>query len=167
VLEACAELRAEGLDVQALLVGKGRNERRLRSLADRLGVPTRFEVGVVFAELPALYRQMHVFVMPCRSRWFGLEAEGFGVVFLEAAASGLPVVAGDSGGAPETVAPGTTGFVVGHNDALVETLRRLVVDPELRASMGSAGADRAAARYSWTTVAERFAAGFGGTVGGG
>jgi len=167
VLEACAELRAGGLDVQALLVGKGRNERRLRSLADRLGVPTRFEVGVVFSELPALYRQMHVFVMPCRSRWFGLEAEGFGVVFLEAAASGLPVVAGDSGGAPETVAPGTTGFVVGKNDALVEALRRLVVDPELRASMGSAGADRVAARYSWPTVAERFAAGFGGTVGGG
>ncbi len=167
VLEACAELRAEGLDVQALLVGKGRDERRLRSLADRLGVPTRFEVGVVFSELPVLYRQMHVFAMPCRSRWFGLEAEGFGVVFLEAAASGLPVVAGGSGGAPETVVPGTTGFVVDRFDALVEALRRLVVDSDLRQSMGAAGADRAASRYSWPTVAERFTAGFGGAVGNG
>lgn len=167
VLRACAELRAEGLDVQALLVGTGRDERRLRSLADRLGVPTRFEVGVAFSELPDLYRQMHIFAMPCRSRWFGLEAEGFGVVFLEAAASGLPVVAGDSGGAPETVAPGTTGFVVDHNDALVEALRRLVVNPQLRHEMGSAGADRAANRYSWPTVAARFAAGFEGAVGNG
>ncbi len=167
VLEACAELRAEGLDVQALLVGKGRDERRLRSLADRLGVPTRFEVGVVFSELPALYREMHLFAMPCRSRWFGLEAEGFGVVFLEAAASGLPVVAGDSGGAPETVAPGTTGFVVDSNEALVEALRRLVVDSDLRRSMGSAGADRAGDRYSWPTVAERFAAAVEGVVGNG
>ena len=167
VLKACAELRAEGLDVHALLVGKGRDERRLRSLADRLEVPTRFEVGVVFSELPALYREMHVFAMPCRSRWFGLEAEGFGVVFLEAAASGLPVVAGGSGGAPETVAPGTTGFVVDRDDALVEVLRRLIVDPELRRSMGSAGADRAAKRYSWPVVAEHFAAGFEGAVGNG
>ena len=89
------------------------------------------------------------------------------MVFLEAAASGLPVVAGDSGGAPETVAPGTTGFVVDHNDALVEALRRLVVDSDLRHSMGSAGAERAASGYSWPTVAERFAAGFEGAVGNG
>lgn len=165
VLEACAELRAEGLDVAALLVGKGRDERRLRSLAERLGVPTRFEVAVSFAELPTLYRQMHVFAMPCRSRWFGLETEGFGVVFLEAAASGLPVVAGDSGGAPETVEPGRTGFVVDSTDALLDALRRLVGDPELRRSMGSAGVVRAADRHSWPAVAERFTAGFERAIG--
>ncbi len=165
VLKAVASLRAEGLDVEAFLVGKGRDENRLRSLAKRLGVPTRFEVGVAFADLPPLYRQMHVFAMPCRSRWFGLEAEGFGVVFLEAAASGLPVVAGGSGGAPETVEPGRTGFVVDRPDSLVDALRRLVSDPELRSSMGSAGADRAGQRYSWPAVAERFTAGVERAIG--
>ena len=165
VLQAIALLRTEGLDVEALLVGRGRDERRLRSRARRLGVPTRFETGVAFADLPSLYGQMHIFAMPCRSRWFGLEAEGFGVVFLEAAASGLPVVAGDSGGAPETVEPGRTGFVVDSVDSLVVALRRLVLDPELRSSMGSAGADRAAEKYSWPAVGERFAADFERAVG--
>ena len=161
VLEACGVLRREGLDVVALMVGQGRTERRLRSLAERLAVPTRFEVGVPFTDLPALYRQMDVFAMPCRSRWFGLEAEGFGVVFLEAAASGLPVVAGDSGGAPETVEPGRTGFVVDGADALVGALRRLATDHGLRVAMGSAGAKRASETYSWPAVAKRFSAGFG------
>lgn len=159
VLQACATLRDEGAEVEVLLVGTGRDEGRLRSLAERLGVPTRFEVGVPFAELPDLYRQMHVFAMPCRSRWLGLEPEGLGVVFLEAAASGLPVIAGDSGGAPETVAPGGSGFVVDGVDTLVDALRRLVADSELRESMGSAGADRVTQRYSWAVVADRFAAG--------
>jgi len=164
VLEACAALRSEGLDVAALLVGKGRDERRLRSLAQRLQVPTRFEVEATFADLPALYRQMHVFAMPCRSRWFGLEAEGFGVVFLEAAASGLPVVAGDSGGAPETVEPGNSGFVVDGSDALVETLRTLTNDPDLRRRMGTVGIQRAAEMYSWPAVAERFEDGVGRAI---
>lgn len=159
VLEACARLRSEGRDVEVLLVGAGRDERRLRSLAGRLGVPTRFEVGVPFARLPELYREMDVFAMPCRSRWLGLEAEGLGVVFLEAAATGLPVVAGDSGGAPETVDPGRSGFVVDRDEALLEALRRLVDDPSLRLSMGSAGRQRVADRFTWEVVSGRFQAG--------
>ncbi|MFQ5382615.1 MAG: glycosyltransferase family 4 protein, partial [Dehalococcoidia bacterium] len=164
VLEACAALRAEGLEVEALMVGTGRLERRLRAKARRLGVPTRFEIAVPFADLPARYRQAHIFVMPCRSRWLGLEVEGFGVVFLEAAASGLPVVAGDSGGAPETVRPGTTGFVVDRDDALLDALRTLVADAGLRREMGSAGAERVAREYSWDAVAGRLFDGFS-TVG--
>lgn len=160
VLEACAALRAEGRDVEVLLVGTGRDEQRLRRLAGRLGVPTTFEVGIPFSELPGVYHRMDVFAMPCRSRWFGLEAEGLGVVFLEAAASELPVVAGDSGGSPETVDPGRTGFVAGRPDVLLDALRRLVDDPALRTSMGRAGAIRATERFSWTAVADRYAAGF-------
>ena len=100
------------------MVGTGRDEAALRRLAGRLGIPVRFEVGVAWERLPGLYREMSVFAMPCRSRWFGLEVEGLGLVFLEAAASGLPVLAGDSGGSPETVLPGVTGFVVSDDRAL-------------------------------------------------
>ncbi len=165
VLEAVADLRAEGRDIATLLVGTGRDERRLRRLVDRLAVPTRFEVGVAFADLPAAYREMHVFAMPCRSRWFGLEAEGFGVVFLEAAASGLPVVAGDSGGSPETVQPGRTGFVVDDDTALRDALRRLVDDAALRSSLGGAGAEWAAESFSWGAVADRDSAVFESVAG--
>ncbi|HEX5630884.1 MAG TPA: glycosyltransferase family 4 protein [Acidimicrobiia bacterium] len=156
VLAAAAELRAAGRDVSVLLVGRGRDERALRHLAEDLGVPTRFEVGVPFAALPSLYRQMHVFAMPCRSRWLGLEAEGLGIVFLEASATGLPVVAGDSGGAPETVLPGRTGFVVDGDDTLLEALQLLLDDPAAAQAMGAAGAEFVRREYSWESVASRF-----------
>jgi phosphatidylinositol alpha-1,6-mannosyltransferase len=94
-----------------------------------------------------------------------LEAEGFGVVFLEAAASGLPVVAGDSGGAPETVEPGSSGFVVDDSAALVDALRLLVADSELRQRMGAVGSRRAAERYSWPAVADRFEGAVGRATG--
>jgi phosphatidylinositol alpha-1,6-mannosyltransferase len=165
VLEACATLHAEGLDIEVLLVGAGRDENRLRRLASRLAVPVEFEVGIPFDELPSVYHRMDLFAMPCRSRWFGLEAEGLGVVFLEAAASGLPVVAGDSGGAPETVDPGRTGFVVDRDGALVDALRRLIGDPDLRLSMGRAGRARVSERFSWGAVADRYRAGFERVIG--
>lgn len=167
VLRACATLRSEGRPVEVLLVGTGRTERRLRSLADRLDLPVRFEVGIRFADLPGMYHQMDVFAMPCRSRWLGLEAEGLGVVFLEAAASSLPVVAGGSGGSPETVDPGRTGFVVDDDDALVDALRLLVDDPVLRRSMGERGVDWVSRRFSWQAVADRFMTGFERAVGNG
>lgn len=167
VLRAAARLRAEGRPVEVLIVGRGRDENALRRLADRLEVPTRFEVGVPYAALPGFYREMTVFAMPCRSRWFGLEAEGLGIVYLEAAASGLPVVAGDSGGAPETVEAGVTGFVVDGLDTLTEALRLLVDDPALGARMGAAGAARAARIYSWEAVLARLEAGLGGDAAGG
>lgn len=161
VLRSCARLRAEGRDVEVLLVGTGRDEQRLRRLAAKLDVPTTFEVGVPFRDLPATYHRMDVFAMPCRSRWFGLEAEGLGVVFLEAAASRLPVVAGDSGGSPETVDPGRTGFVADRDSVLTDALRRLVDDPELRRVMGMKGVDRVSRRFSWEAVADRYRIGFG------
>lgn len=159
VLRAVAALRAEGHDVTVMLVGAGRDEASLRRLAGRLGVPTRFEVAVPYDALPRLYREMTIFAMPCRSRWFGLEAEGLGIVYLEAAATGLPVVAGDSGGSPETVLPGETGFVVDGDDTLLAALRMLLDDPELVSTMGSAGRSWVAERFSWNAVADRFAAG--------
>jgi len=166
VLRVAHALREEGRDVEVLLVGTGRDEAALRRLAARLDVPTRFEVGVPYGDLPGLYRSMSVFAMPCRSRWLGLEVEGLGVVFLEAAASGLAVVAGDSGGAPETVDPGMTGFVVDTDDALHDALRRLVDEPTLAETMGEAGRSWVARHYTWDAVAARFEAGLRAAIGG-
>ena len=88
--------------------------------------------------------------MPCRTRGGGLDVEGLGIVFLEASATGLPVIAGTSGGAPETGVEGVTGDVVDgrDQDALVAALVRQLADPVLRARMGAAG--RALMRERWT-----------------
>jgi phosphatidylinositol alpha-1,6-mannosyltransferase len=166
VLRAMARLRAEGRELSVLLVGKGRDEQDLWDLAARLGVPTRLEVAVPWARLPGLYREMTVFAMPCRSRWFGLEVEGLGLVFLEAAAAGLPVLAGDSGGSPETVVPGVTGFIVADDEALKEGLRLLLDDPARAREMGLAGRERVLAEYTWEAAAGRLAEGLAAVVAG-
>ena len=164
VLRAAARLRAEGRDLSVLLVGTGRDEGDLRRLAARLGVPTRMEVAVPWSRIPGLYREVTLFAMPCRSRWLGLEVEGLGLVFLEAAASGLPVLAGDSGGAPETVVPGVTGYVVSDDAALEEGLRLLLDDPAAAREMGRSGRERVLAEYTWEATAARLAAGLAGAV---
>jgi len=163
VIEAVAELRRDGLESEVLLVGKGRQEAMLRKLAARRDVPVRFEVDVEWSALPSLYREMTAFVMPCRSRWFGLEAEGLGLVFLEAAAAGLPVLAGDSGGSPETVDPGVTGYVVANDSHIVEGLKTLLEDRDRASRMGAAGREWVLANFTWTTVAERLIDGLSGS----
>lgn len=155
LIKAAARLGDRGRDVDLLFVGSGRRLGSLRRLARRLEVPARFEVDVPWARLPGLYREMDIFCMPCRSRWGGLEIEGLGIVYLEAAASGLPVLAGDSGGAPETVSPAETGFVVHSVDDIVEGLDMLLGDPQRAASMGAAGRSYVAAEFTWPGVAER------------
>jgi phosphatidylinositol alpha-1,6-mannosyltransferase len=156
VLRAAAHLGETGTPVRVLLVGKGRKERSLRRLADRLGVDVEFAVDVPWKELPDRYGAMDVFCMPCRSRWGGLEVEGLGLVFLEAAASGLPVLVGDSGGSPETVDPGRTGYVVRSVDDIVEGARRIIADPGLAADMGRRGRLRVEQEFTWSAVIARF-----------
>jgi phosphatidylinositol alpha-1,6-mannosyltransferase len=125
-----------------VIAGDGRDRARLVSRAHRLGLDdrVRFLGRVPDETLPSVYRAGDAFVMMCRERWAGLEAEGFGIVFLEAAASGLPAIAGRSGGSHEAVVDGETGMVVDSDDVtvLAQTLERLVVDPVLRARMGTA-----------------------------
>jgi phosphatidylinositol alpha-1,6-mannosyltransferase len=157
LLEAAARF---GRPVEVLLVGKGRKEDDLRKLAARLGVRTRFAVDVPWSELPGLYRQMDVFAMPCKSRWGGLEVEGLGLVFLEAAATGLPVLAGDSGGSPETVIAGETGFVVHDVADIVEGLGMVLGDPEWARRMGAAGRALVERNFTWGRVVERVQTGF-------
>jgi phosphatidylinositol alpha-1,6-mannosyltransferase len=157
LIEAAARLDQP---VELLLVGKGRKESQLRKLADDLGVRARFKVDVAWSDLPGLYREMDVFCMPCKSRWGGLEVEGLGLVFLEAAATGLPVLAGDSGGSPETVIPAETGYVVHSVDDIVEGLTMLLDDPAHARRMGLAGRQFVEDVFTWPKVVERFREGF-------
>ena len=155
VLQAVATLRQEGHQVSALMVGTGRLEQKLRALAEQLAVPTTFATDVAWSELPGLYRQISVFAMPAVSRWWGLEAEGLGMVYLEASASGVPVIAGPSGGAPETVTD-ETGVVAATVEDLASAIRRFVTDPEEAGRVGAAGRAFVAEEYSWERVRERF-----------
>jgi phosphatidylinositol alpha-1,6-mannosyltransferase len=159
VLHAVAELRATGHNVRAKIVGRGRLEGRLRKVAEVLEVPVDFHVDIPWSELPRRYREMDIFAMPCRNRWLGLEQEGLGIVFLEAASSGLPVIAGASGGAPETVLPGKSGFVVHDRDGLVEALHLLMSDSVRAKHMGEAGRSFMEHAHSWDGVMERLRSG--------
>jgi phosphatidyl-myo-inositol dimannoside synthase len=137
LLDALALLE---LDVQLAIAGDGRDRRRLEARANRLGLGARvrFLGRVTDDELPGVYRSADVFVMMCRERWAGLEAEGFGIVFLEAAACGIPAVAGRSGGSHEAVVDEKTGFVIDPGDVmlLAQTLERLVLHPGLALRLG-------------------------------
>jgi phosphatidylinositol alpha-1,6-mannosyltransferase len=154
-----AKLKQQGQDVEVLIVGKGRNETKLRRLAARSDVVVRFVVDIPWSQLPEMYRSMDVFCMPCRSRWGGLEVEGLGLVFLEAAAAGLPVLAGSSGGSPETVVPGETGFVVDSVDDIVAGLEILLDDPVRAREMGAKGRRRVVEEYVWDRVASTLVGG--------
>ncbi|MCP4309175.1 MAG: glycosyltransferase family 4 protein [bacterium] len=160
VIAAADELRRQGTEVEVLIVGKGRTEAKLRKLAADSDVDVRFEIDVSWKDLAGLYRSMDVFCMPCRSRWGGLEVEGLGLVFLEAAAAGLPVLAGSSGGSPETVLPGETGFVVDSVADIVEGLEIILADPERARQMGAKGRRRVAEEYVWDRVVANLQGGF-------
>ncbi|MEU4574030.1 glycosyltransferase family 4 protein [Nonomuraea sp. ATR24] len=142
-----------------LLVGGGPHRRRLERLA--AGSPSIVFTGSVpAADLPGYYAAGDVFAMPCRTRWGGVDVEGLGIVFLEASATGLPVVAGASGGAPEAVRHGETGLVVDGRDTgeVAAALIELLSAPERARKLGEAGRDWIAAEWSWDRVADRFRA---------
>ncbi len=112
LIKACADLQASRPRLKLLIAGTGRDQRRLENIARRKKAPVTFLGHVPDAEIPSLYGLADLFSMLCRIRWGGLEQEGFGIVFLEAAAAGIPQLAGKSGGAGEAVLEGRTGKVV-------------------------------------------------------
>ncbi|OKI96837.1 alpha-(1-2)-phosphatidylinositol mannosyltransferase [Streptomyces sp. CB01249] len=146
-------------DAVLLIVGGGPFEDDLRRLAARTGVAdsVRFTGPVPWSELPAHYGAGDVFAMPCRTRRGGLDVEGLGIVYLEASATGLPVVAGDSGGAPDAVLDGETGWVVrgGEPGEAAERITALLGDAELRRRMGERGRAWVEEKWRWDLLADR------------
>jgi phosphatidylinositol alpha-1,6-mannosyltransferase len=161
LIEAAATLAPRYPNLQVLIAGSGRDDRRLRRLAADSGAPVRFLGRVDDDDLPALFGAADVFSMACRNRWLGLEQEGFGIVFLEAAACGVPQIAGASGGAAEAVEHGRTGLVVhdpGSVDRLVTALDTLLADPDRRRAMGEVARERAVAEFAYDVLADRLQA---------
>lgn len=159
LIRALPAIRQRVPEAALLLVGGGPYEDRLRALVDQLDMSS----NVVFAgrvpqeELPAHYVAGDVFAMPCRTHGRGLDVEGLGIVYLEASASGLPVVAGNSGGAPETVLDGVTGNVVDGRDlpAIAKSVADLLANPTMATEMGEAGRRWVAKHWQWEDIAGR------------
>ena len=148
--------RAVGVSV--LIGGTGRHRRTLERQIRSARAPVRLLGRVEDDEVVELYHAADAMAMLCRDRWFGLEQEGFGIVFLEAAAAGVPQVAGRSGGAHEAVVDGVTGLVVDDprdTAAVVAALCRLARQPALRAELGRAARARAVAEFDYARLAAR------------
>ena len=161
LVDAWPRVLAAHPTARLLLVGGGPDEQRLRQrvAARGVGASVVFTGPVRPAELPEHYAAGDVFAMPCRTRRGGLDVEGLGMVYLEAAACGRPVVAGTSGGAPEAVRDGVTGNVVDPRspDAVATALTGLLDDPVSARGMGSAGRAWVEQTWSWATIGAVFA----------
>jgi phosphatidylinositol alpha-1,6-mannosyltransferase len=158
VIDAAATLASTMPGLQVAIAGSGRDRRRLERRAVRRGVDVSFLGRVDDDDLAPLLASADVFAMLCRDRWFGLEQEGFGIVFLEAAACGVPSVAGRSGGSSEAVIDGVTGLVVARPRdvrAAASGIGSLLADGPRRRVMGGAARTRVANDYTYDLLAER------------
>ena len=165
LIKAAARLGAEVEGLTVAIGGTGRDAPRLERLVAKSGAPVRLLGRVADEDLSDLVAAADVFVMDCRTRWAGLEQEGFGIVFLEAAAAGVAQVAGRSGGASDAVVHGETGLIVEDPKdpaELAVAIRTLIEDPERRAAMGRAGRARAVASFDYDVLARRLGDALGG-----
>jgi phosphatidylinositol alpha-1,6-mannosyltransferase len=162
LIRASSLLKSRFPDLQIAIGGSGRDRTRLERLAKRLDAPVVFLGRVDDDDLSPWLGASDLMVMACRSRWAGLEQEGFGIVFLEAAASGVAQVAGRSGGSHEAVRHGVTGLVVEtprRADAVAEAMARLLGDSEMRAQFAHNARAFAVEKFDWSVLADRLGAG--------
>ena len=167
LVEASARLARAGVHpgLSVVIAGTGRDYGRLQRLVARRRAPVMLLGRVPAGDLPDLYASADAFVLCCRSRWAGLEQEGFGIVFLEAASAGVPSVAGRSGGSAEAVVDGETGFVLADPTdpvAVASSISALLGDPERARRMGAAARRRAEASFHYDLLALRLQAALDG-----
>lgn len=157
LLEVWPEVQRRHPGAWLVLVGEGPLEARLHRRVRALGphAQVRLAGAVPWARLPEAYAACDVFAMPCRTRWAGIDVEGLGIVYLEALASGIPIVVGRSGGAPETVLDPRVGTVVDGRApaALVDALDGWLADPVRRNEAGTLARRLAVAQVGWDAIA--------------
>jgi phosphatidylinositol alpha-1,6-mannosyltransferase len=160
LIRAWPRVRAEVPGAALLLVGDGPYAQALKRQAGRLGVSgdVVFTGPVPWSELPGYYDAANVFAMPCRTRRAGLDVEGLGMVYLEASATGLPVIGGDSGGAPDAILDGESGYVVRGATALAARIADLLNDPARARAMGEKGLAWVDREWRWDLAAARLTA---------
>ena len=162
LIRAAAALGSDHPDLLVVIAGGGRDDGRLRRIATDCGAPVRFLGRVSDENLPLVVGCSDLFAMLCRDRWFGLEQEGFGIVFLEAAAAGVAQIAGRSGGSHEAVEHRRTGLIVDDPtdvQAVAATLAELLADPARRRRYGAAARERAVTAFSYDLLADQLANG--------
>ena len=160
LIKAMPEVLQQFPKSKLLLVGTGNYQKRLEKLVCNLKVQDSviFTGRVEHDLLPDYYRLGDIFAAPCRSRYGGLEVEGLGIVYLEASACGVPVIAGKSGGAPDAVLDGKTGLLVNGRDhrEVGAALIKLLSDLPLRQKMGADGRVWMEQLWSWEGIGARF-----------
>jgi phosphatidyl-myo-inositol dimannoside synthase len=166
LIKALPSIRRRVEDAALVIVGGGPYLETLRGLAHDCGVADHvtFTGAVPGGELPAHHAMADVFAMPCRTRGGGMDVEGLGIVFLEASATGVPVIAGDSGGAPEAVQHNKTGLVIDGRSVgeVAGAVVELLSDRDRAAAMGAAGRQWVTSQWRWDTLAARLADLLGG-----
>jgi phosphatidyl-myo-inositol dimannoside synthase len=161
LIKALPSIRRRADGAALVIVGGGPYLETLRTLAQDCGVADHvtFTGGVPGDELPAHHALADLFAMPCRTRGGGMDVEGLGIVFLEASATGVPVIAGESGGAPEAVQHNKTGLVVDGRSVhkVADAVTELLTDRDRAAAMGAAGRQWVTSQWRWDTLAARLA----------
>ncbi|HUH06432.1 MAG TPA: glycosyltransferase family 4 protein [Egibacteraceae bacterium] len=156
LVQVWPQVLARHPDARLLLVGGGPLEAKLAARIETLALDGRVILAgeVPAADLPAHHAAADLFAMPCRTRLGGLDVEGLGIVFLEAQACGVPVIAGDSGGAPDALIDGETGRLVDGSDPddVAAAVIDLLEDPEQLRRMGAAGRAFVEQRFSWDAI---------------
>jgi phosphatidylinositol alpha-1,6-mannosyltransferase len=160
LIQSLPEILKSVPDAHVLMVGQGPYLSHLKKLVARHNVADHvsFIGRIQYAQLPQYICAGDVFAMPSRSRFFGLEVEGLGIVYLEASACGLPVIAGSSGGAPDAVLDGITGIVVDgeNNQEIAAAAIRLLSDFDQAKKMGTAGREWIIENWRWEIWSQRF-----------
>lgn len=160
LIEALPAILKEVPNTHLLFVGEGPYREHLQSLVDKYSLreSVTFIGRVQYSELPRYICVGDVFAMPSRSRLAGLEVEGLGIVYLEASACGLPVIGGKSGGAPDAVIEGETGFAVDglSSSAIAERAIELLQDSEKATAMGAKGRAWVVSEWNWNSWSRTF-----------
>ena len=160
LIEAMPTILQSVPNAHLLLVGEGPYRSHLEKLANKLSLSERitFVGRILYDKLPNYLSAADVFVMPSRSRFFGLEVEGLGIVYLEASACGIPVVAGNSGGAPDAVLEGVTGLCVDGTDVnhIAQAVIEICSDAKRASQMGAAGRNWIVDQWRWEIWSKEF-----------